>query len=61
MEMNCEGNRDGLIMALAWYFPGGTEEDHDKPHQDSQCPSQDLTQAPLEYGSELLLCQHAQF
>jgi hypothetical protein len=56
-----DGNGHGLIKALPWHFPGGTEEDHDKPHQDSQWPSQDLTQAPLEYESELLLRQPAQF
>jgi hypothetical protein len=28
---NSEGSGHGIIEALAWYLPRGTEENHDKP------------------------------
>ena len=45
-----EGSVYGLVEVLAWYYSGGTEEKHQKPHE-SHCPEQDMNGDPCKYRS----------
>jgi hypothetical protein len=39
--MDLEGCNCGLIEALSWYLPGGTEKNYEITLEDICCPSQD--------------------
>jgi hypothetical protein len=39
-----EGSVHGPVELLSRNLPGGTRNNHEIPHEDSRCPSRDLTQ-----------------
>jgi hypothetical protein len=36
LEKNVEGSGHDLVYVISQYFPGGTEENHEKPVQNSK-------------------------
>jgi hypothetical protein len=48
------------FKVLSWHLAGETKGNHEKPHQDSQCPSTDMNQKSPENRWEALLLQICQ-
>jgi hypothetical protein len=50
-----ESGGRGLIEVLSQHLPGGIEEYHEKPSQDSRCSGRDSKRAPPKYKSKALM------